>query len=168
MNWDAVGAIGEIVGATAVFASLAYLAIQMRANARALRSNAAWNAETIFGEANLSIAQDPEFARLMGRSYDPEAKISDFNETELVQLHFGVRATMQYMQAQWFLWKHGDLPDEIWQYRRRWARAYIELPVPGAIWKLEAEQHVIAEELKNEILNSPHEGRLSMGRVDKH
>ena len=30
MNWDAVGAIGELVGATAVVLTLAYLAIQIR------------------------------------------------------------------------------------------------------------------------------------------
>lgn len=30
MNWDAIGAIGEIVGATAVVLTLAYLAIQIR------------------------------------------------------------------------------------------------------------------------------------------
>jgi len=35
MNWDAIGAIGEIVGATAVFVSLIYLAIQIRTSNRA-------------------------------------------------------------------------------------------------------------------------------------
>ena len=33
MNWDAIGAIGEIVGAIAVVATLAYLAIQTRHSA---------------------------------------------------------------------------------------------------------------------------------------
>ncbi len=30
MNWDAIGAVGEIVGALAVVVSLVYLAIQVR------------------------------------------------------------------------------------------------------------------------------------------
>ena len=30
MNWDAIGAFGEILGATAVFVTLAYLAAQIR------------------------------------------------------------------------------------------------------------------------------------------
>ena len=30
MNWDAIGAVGEIVGASAVVLSLAYLAVQIR------------------------------------------------------------------------------------------------------------------------------------------
>jgi hypothetical protein len=40
MNWDAIGAIGEILGATAVFASLIYLAIQIRTQNRESRLGA--------------------------------------------------------------------------------------------------------------------------------
>ena len=37
MNWDAVGAIAESVGAVGVIATLAYLAVQVRENAEQLR-----------------------------------------------------------------------------------------------------------------------------------
>ncbi|MCK5447429.1 MAG: hypothetical protein KAJ43_04760 [Gemmatimonadetes bacterium] len=37
MNWDALGAIGEIVGAAGVILSLLYLASQVRSNSRQLR-----------------------------------------------------------------------------------------------------------------------------------
>ena len=40
MNWDAIGAIGEIVGAGAVVISLVYLAVQIRFSARSARSEA--------------------------------------------------------------------------------------------------------------------------------
>ena len=36
MNWEAMGAIGEVVGAIAVVLTLAYLAIQFRQNSNAL------------------------------------------------------------------------------------------------------------------------------------
>ncbi len=36
MNWDAVGAIAELVGATAVVLTLVYLSIQLRQNTRAV------------------------------------------------------------------------------------------------------------------------------------
>lgn len=32
MNWEAIGAVGEILGAIAVLLSLAYLAVQIRQN----------------------------------------------------------------------------------------------------------------------------------------
>lgn len=40
MNWDAIGAIGEILGALAVFASLIYLALQIKQNTLSLRASA--------------------------------------------------------------------------------------------------------------------------------
>ena len=37
MNWDAIGAIGEVVGALAVVLTLAYLTVQLRQNTAAVR-----------------------------------------------------------------------------------------------------------------------------------
>ncbi|MCP4005506.1 MAG: hypothetical protein GY725_15040, partial [bacterium] len=39
MNWDAIGAVGEMIGATAVVATLWILLLQMRQNTRALHEN---------------------------------------------------------------------------------------------------------------------------------
>lgn len=40
MNWDAIGAIGEILGAVAVVITLGYLAVQVRQNARSEKVSA--------------------------------------------------------------------------------------------------------------------------------
>ncbi len=40
MNWDALGAVGEIVGAVAVVATLVYLSIQIRQNTKSERASA--------------------------------------------------------------------------------------------------------------------------------
>ena len=39
MNWDAIGAIAELLGAVGVIASLVYLAGQIRQNSRLVRSS---------------------------------------------------------------------------------------------------------------------------------
>jgi hypothetical protein len=41
MSWEAIGAIGEVVGAAAVIASLIYLAAQIRQNSRTIRRSSA-------------------------------------------------------------------------------------------------------------------------------
>ena len=46
MNWEAIGAVGELVGAIAVIATLIYLAIQIKNGARAVRSSAVTDATT--------------------------------------------------------------------------------------------------------------------------
>jgi len=40
MNWDAIGAIAEVIGALAVLITLAYLAVQVRQNSTQLREAA--------------------------------------------------------------------------------------------------------------------------------
>ena len=48
MNWDAIGALGEIIGAAAVFISLLYLAIQIRQSTTLARTQYHTNSVSIF------------------------------------------------------------------------------------------------------------------------
>ena len=54
MNWDALGAIGEIVGAVGVIVSLLYLAIQVRSSSRQARHAAA---QAVLAKLNTLIGQ---------------------------------------------------------------------------------------------------------------
>ena len=77
MNWDAIGAIGQILGALAVFITLVYLAIQIRQVRRQMRlsaNQARWDAlreimlarihNSEFSEAEARIAKAHESDRL--------------------------------------------------------------------------------------------------------
>ena len=63
MNWEAVGAVGEILGAIAVLVTLIYLATQIKQHTLATRAvtNSAY-AEAA-REFNMAIANSPELAR---------------------------------------------------------------------------------------------------------
>ncbi|MFT4769483.1 MAG: hypothetical protein ACI8RN_002628 [Glaciecola sp.] len=163
MNWDAVGAVGEIVGATAVVASLLYLAVQTRANAKALRANAIWNSETVFGAVNYSHGANPEWAHLISRSVSPGVTMSDLSPTEQSQIQFTFRGALQYFQAQWSLWNEGLVPDELWERRRKGLRQMIEAPVMREIWDEEVRQHTIPDEFKVAIESTALEGATSIG-----
>ena len=64
MNWEAIGAIGELFGAIAVVATLMYLARQMRQDARATTGETmgSWLAD--YNNMLLEILRDPEVARI--------------------------------------------------------------------------------------------------------
>ena len=151
MNWEAIGAIGEIVGAAAVVASLLYLAIQTRSNAKALRANAIWDAETVFARVNYDHAGDPVFADIASKAFQPDAKIEDFTETEMNQFHFAARGCFQYMQAQWSLWREGILPEDIWERRRVWTCGLITLPLVKPIWEAEIAQAMVSEKFRSDV-----------------
>ncbi len=64
MNWDAIGAVGEIVGAFAVVATLGYLAVQIRQNTKTVRAamfQQATAASTALAE---QLSRDPELTRI--------------------------------------------------------------------------------------------------------
>ena len=74
MNWDALGAIGEIVGAIAVVITLLYIANQARSNALAINRAAMQATLMGRGESTRFLASDPEISNLMWRGADhPES-----------------------------------------------------------------------------------------------
>jgi len=162
MNWDAISTVAEVVSAIAVVVSLVYLAIQLRSNTRALRASAAWDSEVIYGHVNYEIGLNPDNALFLSRASDPGAKVSDFNEAEMAQLYFLVRGALQFAQAQWWLWRSGSLPNELWQMRRRWAKIFIDSPVINPIWRAELEQHIFSEEFAEDIQTAERQGELSL------
>jgi hypothetical protein len=62
MNWDAIGAIGETVGALAVILTLAYLAVQIRQNALATQTASHHAVTDSLNQGNLAMAQDAALA----------------------------------------------------------------------------------------------------------
>ena len=64
MNWEAIGAIGEIVGATAVVLTLLYLARETRKNAQALDATSTREFGFRLSEWHREAARDPELVRI--------------------------------------------------------------------------------------------------------
>ena len=159
------GAVGELVGAIAVIISLVYLALQLRQNTKAMRTSAAWDAEVIWGKSNFEAAHNPESAILMSRGSSENASESDFSETEIAQLYLLVRGCFQVTQAQWWLWKGGSLPDEVWEMRKTWAANFIQAPVVNSIWQGELKQFILTDEFVQDILSATPEGKLSYSPI---
>ena len=55
MNWEAIGAIGEVVGAAAVVVTLGYLAVQIRANTAALKAEGVRAPRFVFAEYDIDL-----------------------------------------------------------------------------------------------------------------
>jgi hypothetical protein len=76
MNWEAVGALGEVIGALAVVATLIYLTVQVRYAKHQLEINGVYSrAQTSIGTL-LPIVNDPELASLLLQAGHP--RFGDF------------------------------------------------------------------------------------------
>ncbi len=102
MNWDAIGAIGEILGALAVVGTLFYLARQMRQNAEAVqRSNAIAQASSI-QDSNADhiqifsqLSHDGELAAIYHRALAGE----ELSAPDTVRFAAFVNAFFAYMES---------------------------------------------------------------------
>ena len=93
MNWEAIGAIGELVGAVGVIATLGYLAFQIRQNTRQIKQNelatqaAVTNASVLaLRDARRSVYENSEVVALWltGLSDPDELSENDFYRFRLI------------------------------------------------------------------------------------
>jgi len=88
MNWDAIGAFGEIVGAAAVILSLLYLAKQVQQSNRIALTSIETELQNNWSSLNESIYSDSEMAELLHKAKDSD---SAFTGPELVKLEMWAR-----------------------------------------------------------------------------
>ena len=100
MNWDAIGALGEIVGAIGVIASLVYLSIQIRRSDQSTRAQSLQS--VLDGHRDrtlLNIYTNPEFSNMVSRGMtDFELLTADEKprfQTFITELVLQMQQTMQ-------------------------------------------------------------------------
>ena len=68
MDWDAIGAVGELVGAAAVVLTLFYLARQIKTSSDISKADLFERSNDRFSRVRSIVIQHPEIALNMGRS----------------------------------------------------------------------------------------------------
>ena len=110
MNWDAAGAIGEIIGAAAVVVSLIYLASQIRTQNRESR---AASVHQVLHEYSTAISKlhEPGMADVW------VAAVEDFDSlsaSELLRFVIYLMVTVRSFEDAYFQWREGRLEDDVW------------------------------------------------------
>ncbi len=82
MNWEAIGAVAEFVGAIAVVITLIYLISQLRQNTKALRSSSYASIHQQEDNFLAEMARDPILARLEVKA---TLGVENLDETERLQ-----------------------------------------------------------------------------------
>jgi hypothetical protein len=137
--WDAVSAIGQVVGAIAVVVSIVYLAIQIRANTRAVRGQAGFEAAHSWAETNEVLGQLPDdVMRLFREAFDADAgRTEAWSEGERHRMSVLFRSLFQKLEGQYFLYVNGSLDAGLWAQRCAIARGMIRSPYMRGWWENE-------------------------------
>ena len=146
MNWEAIGAIGEIVGAAAIVVTLIYLATQTKHARQTTQSDMYQRRAEVRAARHDQLAQShPEFHRLWSefrrelQRTDPVRAwrlLSDEDKPFIFELHQGLVVTMDNTYVQW---SQGNIPDldfdklneTIKRLRPLWKLIGIDYPSPG-------------------------------------
>jgi hypothetical protein len=101
MNWEAIGALSELVGATAVVVTIGYLAVQVRQQTHSVRS-ASYQASTdALNQINMAIATDAELLRVVSSkpvSLDALSTEDRYRYSYILLSLFRVRETIFYQR----------------------------------------------------------------------
>lgn len=106
MNWEAVGALSEIIGAIAVIVTLAYVAIQIRESTRASRSAAVTDATSAVQAWYQELGTNPAAARLFLNGMARPDELSVEDQFQFLML---VHSVFLGFQRSYFLSKAGTL-----------------------------------------------------------
>ena len=136
MNWNAIGAIAELVGAAGVVVTLLYLAVQVRQNTKALR---AATFQSIIGFATgfaERVAGSGEFATIFETGM---ADLEALNETERLRFHFQLIALLRRFENIHYQSRMGLIDDEQWEGLRASLHSIMLRPGSRAWWKVNAQ-----------------------------
>jgi hypothetical protein len=114
LNWDAMGAIGEIGGAIAVVVTLVFLIYQLRQNTSALRQQSERASADAIHAWSRSM-MDPNVAGAVSKGYvGVEAELTP---EEMVPIEHFMISFLVALQQDFFDWKRGFQSDELWASR---------------------------------------------------
>ena len=123
MDWDALGAAGEVLGAVAVLITLFYLARQVKQNTEEIRSANYHGVTDSFNEINLAVAKNPELARVWRLGNEAYEELS---ADERYQFGFFMHATFRVLDVIKFQSQQGTGDMTLWEFEKNTVNSILE------------------------------------------
>ena len=112
MNWEAMGAIGEVAGAVGVIATLGYLAVQIRQNTSSVRASSFQEAVRDMATASDVLASNAELSRIWRAGL---RDLDGLEPDERQQFAAYALGLFRRMENIFFQTRHGTLDAESWE-----------------------------------------------------
>jgi hypothetical protein len=137
MNWEALGAIGELVGAAAVIATLLYLATQIRQNNTSQRVAAKLEMTRQFSEFIDFLVLHPELAAI----HDSGLEGKELTAEELTIFSRMMAKASWYFATMHFQYQVQKLEDGDWEESRSLITYYCSMPGYQNFWASRERAH---------------------------
>lgn len=149
MNWEAIGAIGEILGALGVIITLAYLATQIRQNTKMARGA---TRQELAGQLQLNasdLVTGEDIARILQSHFEGK----DLTPTEALRLGARAFRDFRFFENAYYQYSEGFLTDDEWRGFRENLKVLLKAPAYSDYWESEKTLYsrAFAEEVASVI-----------------
>ena len=110
MNWDALGAIGEIIGAFAVVISLIYLASQIRTQNKETRIASVHDISEAF-RSGITSFQDAQRANVYTKALNSCDELTNSEKLQFISM---VQGLLRVWEEAYFQFTEDRLDDRVW------------------------------------------------------
>ena len=125
INWEAIGAVGEVTGAFAVVVTLIYLVKQLRENTSSNRTNASWSMMQSFNQMHETVVASPQFSEAVRKAFlNQPLTPNEATQINSMMLHY-----LNTLVAADESYRSGQLSKELWQ----WIKKDLEWTLQGSM-----------------------------------
>lgn len=143
MNWNAVGAVAELIAAIGVIVSLLYLAAQVRHGTAVARRNAAHELLDTTSPLLFAIAENPEVASIWTRGLADYDSLEDVEKVRFSTLMLNLTYSWE---ESWHALRSGQVDE--WTYQRFTASRRELTSLPGFRTWFERRRDWIGDEFR--------------------
>ena len=137
MNWEAIGAVGETIGAIAVIISLIYLALQVRSGTRALKTGNRDSSFQSLIEFNNSLATDPDLGYIFQSGCHDYQSLEERERARLMHLLYSFFKIFEKIYLHYL---EESVDKTVWIHNKSILFAYSTQP--GAQYYLSHRKHI--------------------------
>jgi hypothetical protein len=131
MNWNAIGAIAETLGAVGVIASLVYLAGQIRQNTRSVQGATYQGLIADQRQAQGHLAYDGETSEIIRRGLQDSSQLS---EADAFRFNWFMGGIVNTAENAMYQFQNGMLSPDRWQIQVETLCFYLASPSVGTWW----------------------------------
>ena len=140
MNWEAIGAIGELVGSLAVVITIAYLVIQVRQNNKSAKSVSTNQSRAAAVEVISAISSNTEAVKTYTQGMDDRKSLEIH---ERVRFDLIIYQMLKVTETIFLEYNSGLIPKEVWEAQWRGMKDVLQSKGGRESWV--KNKHMVSE-----------------------
>jgi hypothetical protein len=159
MSWEAIGAVGEMIGGVGVIVTLLYLAVQVRHYTAEMRSAASESVAENLREWLLPMIRDPEVSRIFRVGVEGWEQFGPDEKARFFHIAF---VWLKTIEAAHYQLLRGRLDPKVWKGWEAVVTSYLLGPGIQAYWcrRREGFSPVFQDYVESLSLKGPHFARV--------